>query len=143
MSPRESLAYLGTLPFAAGFLLPLLGMTQLPVLGDVPQAALLYGVVIVSFMAGVHWGQHLSRPEQVPAFFLLASNAVALTAWFAAWLLPLAGAYAVLAGLFVVLWALDVRWARALALPQSYLQMRGRVTTIVTILLLGMTVLAC
>ena len=51
------LPYAGALPFAGGALLVLMRVHSLPFIGSTQNAVLSYGLLIIAFMAGVHWGQ--------------------------------------------------------------------------------------
>lgn len=132
----RTLPYAGTLPFVLGAAAPL--STTLPTLiymilfVDVQHLVLSYGLMILSFMAGVHWGQYLSglRPR---LNLLLSSNAVALTAWGCYILLsPIYICFA-FAALFALLYVIDTK----LSLDPSYLQTRRNVTCIVCISLVA------
>ncbi|WP_044407905.1 DUF3429 domain-containing protein [Thiomicrospira microaerophila] len=133
MSPirlAQILTYLGTLPFIYGALASL-QMAPLANLMpfDIQQALLGYALVILSFIAGIHWGVALSkmaapdqaRPEQarLAGRLLLMSNVIALWAW-CIWLWALSSlspfSFWGLALGFGVMLVLDWRW---LSLPQA------------------------
>lgn len=120
------LPYAGTLPFVACALLLLFGVKELPGLGHTSAVALAYGLVIVSFMAGVHWGQFLSglRPK---LNLLVSSNAVALIAWGSDLMLAPVYECLVFVALFAFLYWIDTQ----LKLDPHYLQTRRYVTLIV------------
>lgn len=71
------LARLGALPFVASVGLALLGWRDLHLVYFV----IAYGAVIVSFLAGIHWGLFLLRGGHSRLNLLLSSNALALFAW--------------------------------------------------------------
>jgi hypothetical protein len=123
----------GALPFVGCAVLQLIGIRELPLFGDVKTVASTYGLAIISFMAGVHWGQYLEG-KRVDLNLLVASNAVTLAAWFGFLLLPQFAFSLVLVVLFGVAYLID----RQLHLPSDYLTMRRNVTLIVSAsLLLG------
>lgn len=91
----------------AGLLAPLSPMPDL-----LREIALVYGVVICSFMAGTHWGLTLYSPlEQGRDGWLAVAVLPALLAWGSAFLPPAAAALALVA-LFGLLLAIDAQMAR-------------------------------
>lgn len=118
MSPirlAQILTYCGTLPFiySALYQLGVAPFAKL-VTFDVQQAVLAYAAVILSFLAGIHWGVALSKLEQannsLALKLLLMSNVVALWAWLM-WLLPieLMAVWGLVFG-FALMLVLDWRW---------------------------------
>lgn len=79
----QYLTYAGTIPFIVCALLPLVGVSTIANVGDVDFIARLYGLAIVSFVAGSHWGTYLYNRMRCPANLFLVSNIVVLSAWFA------------------------------------------------------------
>lgn len=84
-SPKlyAGLAVAGTLPFVACALLPLFGIQSIPVLGRLDELASAYGLAIVCFLAGAHWGNYLLARDDTPFNLFLTSNVIFLFAWFA------------------------------------------------------------
>lgn len=123
------LPFLGVLPFVFGAAAVWFSWT-LP-FGLQPAGFLSsYGLVILGFMAGVHWGQHLSGMRSrlnLP----LASNAFALAAWFVWLLLPPRPYFLLLAILFALLLAVDWRLCGSGAISPAYWRTRVQVTIIV------------
>lgn len=126
-SLRGVLPFLGTLPFVFGALLPIFGVREIPFLGPIESGVAAYGLTIVSFMAGVHWGQYLSG-VQSSLNLLMSSNAVALIAWGSYIGLPLFYVWFVFVGLFAALYAIDTQ----MAIEPQYLYTRKYVTAIVS-----------
>jgi Protein of unknown function (DUF3429) len=126
----RTLPYAGALPFLAGalakFSSTLPTIIYLTLFVDVTHLVLSYGLMIVSFMAGVHWGQYLSgaRPQ---INLLLSSNAVALAAWAAYILMQPFYVCFVFAGLIALLYLIDTK----LHLDVQYLQTRRNVSILV------------
>jgi len=120
------LPYAGVLPFVACALLLLCGVKEIKGLGHTIGVALTYGLVIVPFMAGAHWGQFLSglRPR---VNLLVSSNAVALIAWGSYLLLAPIYACLVFVALFAFLYWIDTQ----LELDGLYMRTRRYVTLIV------------
>jgi hypothetical protein len=122
----RTLPYAGVLPFIACALLSFLGIKDVPPLGNTKTIMLTYGLTIVSFMAGVHWGQVLSGVKS-NINLLVSSNVVALVAWFGFLLLPPHYFSALLMMLFVALYVID----RQLHPKSDYLTTRRNVTALV------------
>jgi len=75
------LTYAGTLPFISCAILPYANLPNLPFLGSFDRIAAVYALVIVSFMAGTHWGNYLVMEDESPINLFLSSNVVAIVAW--------------------------------------------------------------
>lgn len=126
------LAFAGALPFVFCALLLWTGTASLPVFGAVSSIAASYGLMILSFMAGVHWGQRLSGVETSLNLFLI-SNAIALAAWFSFLLLQPRLFFASLAVLFALLLMIDRRlWAEG-QITRDYLSTRTTVSALVVV----------
>ncbi|MGD9341749.1 MAG: DUF3429 domain-containing protein [Chromatiales bacterium] len=130
------LAYAGTLPFIACAILPWIGMPVVAGIGSCAYIAAAYGVAIVSFMAGIHWGTFLYQADSLPVNLLLTSNAITVAVWLAFILTPVAVSIAVIAAAFVLLLAVDFRLARVGLLTPDYLRTRRNVTLIVLAMLM-------
>jgi hypothetical protein len=126
----RSLAYAGALPFVIAGVLSLFGVPQLPFIGSVERMVMSYGLVIVCFMAGVHWGHFVSGMRS-QVNLLIASNLVALTAWFGFLMLSMVWFCMFLIGLFLVLLVIDRMLASEARIGRDYLKMRTVVTLIV------------
>ncbi len=128
------LPYAGTLPFVLGTIAKLTGTVPMIYFIDMRRLVLSYGVLIVSFIAGVHWGQYLSGTRG-HVNLLIASNVITLVAWLGGLLLlPVQICY-LLIGLFALLYVIDM----GLGLSPSYLQTRRNVTLIVCTSLLALS----
>lgn len=75
------LTYAGSLPFIAAAVCGVLDIDQIPVLGSVITILSVYGIVIAAFMAGVHWGQHLSLNDSWQSHLAICSNVIAIVVW--------------------------------------------------------------
>ena len=126
----RTLPYAGTLPFVLGaaslFSTTLPTLIYMVMFIDVQHLVLSFGLLIVAFMAGVHWGQSVSG-VQSRFNLLVSSNAVALIAWGCYLTLPPFYVCLVFAALFALLYVIDTQ----LSLDPSYLQTRRVVTIIV------------
>ncbi len=126
------LAFAGALPFVVSALLLWAGHASVPVLGTVSNIAASYGLLILSFMAGVQWGQQLSGIETGLNLFL-SSNAIALAGWFAYLLLSSRLFFACLAVLFAVLLMIDRRLGAEGHLSTDYMRTRTVVSALVVL----------
>lgn len=123
---------LATLLTYAGILPPwlLLALAQVTELGGLALAALGYGAVIASFVAGIQWSTFLHSGGQTPLNLLLVSNLGALAAWgcvmVSLWSMPIGfvGLALVLAALLVV----DERSFAARVLPDWFRPLRRHAT---------------
>jgi hypothetical protein len=129
------LPYAGTLPFVGCAVLLLTGVRNLLPFGDVTTIALAYGLAIVSFMAGVHWGQYLAG-VRTRVDLLISSNMVALVAWSGFLLLPKLHFCLLLIVLFIVLNSIDGHLHHQGAIDRHYRQLRNYVTAVVCLSLL-------
>ncbi len=130
------LAYAGAMPFIACAVLPWLGVPVIAAIGSCAYIAATYGVAIVSFMAGIHWGTYLYQADSLPVNLLLTSNAITVAVWLAFILSPVAVSLGVVAAAFLLLLAVDFRLARAGLLTRDYLRTRRNVTVIVIVMLM-------
>jgi hypothetical protein len=127
------LPYAGALPFVGCAALQLIGIKEVPLLGDLKTVASSYGLTILSFMVGVHWGQYLEG-RRASLNLLVASNVLTLAAWFGFLLLPPLAFAVLLVALFAAAYLIDSQ----LHLPSHYIATRRNVTAIVSAsLLLG------
>jgi ATP/ADP translocase len=126
------LAFAGALPFVASALLLWAGHTSLPVLGSVANIAASYGLLILAFMAGVHWGQRLSGVKTSLNLFL-TSNVTALAGWFAYLLLSPRLFFASLAVLFAVVLLIDRRLGSEGHVSIDYIRTRTAVSALVVL----------
>lgn len=126
----------GVTPFLACALLPLMGVEALEPVGPLDRIAALYGLAIVSFLAGIHWATQIYELHKSSFNLLLASNVVFLLTWFAFVVgnLDIALAAQVLA--LLVLLGVD-RWLYGSGLiSKHYLKVRFVATALAVISLL-------
>ena len=100
-------------------------------------AFLCYGAVILSFLAGIHWGLAFQKRVVDCFYLILSSNVIALLAW-ASLLLTVATLSIIflLVG-FIIQCAIDYSLLLCGVVPRWYLLMRIRVTLIVVIMLIA------
>mgnify|MGYP002066714968 CR=1 FL=1 len=104
---------------------------DLPVTGDEAAALVSYGAIILSFMAGTHWGLYLSASERSAANLFITSNVVTLAAWAAFLAGPAILTLAVLGAGFVFLLYIDYGLRAREVLTPDYLRTRLHATVIV------------
>lgn len=122
------LTYAGLLPFIGCALLPFAGIRELRGLGSVDFIAATYGLAIVCFLCGAHWGTSLYNRTAAPDNLLVTSNVIVVACWIAF----LAGAPAVtlfaLILAFLSLLFIDYRLLKAGLLTDYYFRMRATAT---------------
>jgi hypothetical protein len=132
----SSLAFAGTLPFIACALLPLSGIDSIPPLGNLDAVASAYGLTIVCFLAGAHWGVHLSGLSAGSLNLFVTSNAIFVAVWFAFVGAGIAWAIAVQIIAFLLLLQIDFRLYKNGRISLHYLRIRSIATVIAVISLL-------
>ena len=75
------LPYAGALPFIFCALCFIEGIHILPFFGYTDKVLSGYGLIISSFMAGSHWGQHLSLSSKCGLYLPFFSNINAILLW--------------------------------------------------------------
>ena len=121
----------GALPFVACAACLVIGVTDVPLFGNVQTLLASYAIVILSFMSGVHWGQHLHIDATAGQRLALISNVITLSGWFAYLLAPFGVTLITCAIGFILLLMIDVRLRTSGHLTASYLGLRVIVTGIV------------
>lgn len=130
------LALTGTTPFVACALLPLFGIDTLPVLGALDFLASTYGLAIICFLAGAHWGIYLYGQSRTPFNLFVSSNVVLLAVWFAFIGANLAWSIAVQIIAFQTLLFIDFRLNQGAIISARYLRIRFVATLLASISLL-------
>jgi len=136
MNKREIFPYLtfaGSLPFIIGAVCIFTEVNTLPLVGDVQHALSIYGLVIACFMAGAHWGQHLSLEGSWAMALPVCSNIAALVLWLSYLVLDFKQFLLALIAVFVCLLLIDVGLHRAKTITSNYHRVRVIVTTIVCV----------
>lgn len=131
-----ALGYAGAIPFVALGLAALLGSAEV---GRLALHALWgYGVAILSFLGGVHWGAAITQGS--PTLVRLGGGVVPSLAGWASYLLGGRLGLWLLAVAFAALLAYDLHTVRAGGLPRWYPALRWPLTLIVVtaLLLAGM-----
>ena len=131
-----ALALAGTVPFIAGALLPLLGYDSLPLLGPLDHLVASYGLAIVCFLAGAHWGTYLSGRSADSLNLFVISNAIFLAVWFAYVGAGVQTAIGVQISAFLTLLFIDLRLKTGDVISAMYLRVRTVATVIAVLSLL-------
>lgn len=132
----SALAFAGTLPFIACAVLPLAGIDAIPPLGNLDAVASAYGLAIVCFLAGAHWGTHLSGLSADSLNLFVISNAIFLAVWFAFVGAGIPSAIAIQIIAFLLLLQIDFRLYKNRVISLQYLRVRSIATVIAVISLL-------
>ena len=131
-----ALALAGTTPFIAGALLPLLGHDSLPHLGPVDMLVASYGLAIVCFLAGAHWGIYLSGRSDDSLNLFVTSNAIFLAVWFAYVGAGIQTAIGMQIVAFLALLFIDLRLRTGDIISAMYFRVRTAATLIAIVSLL-------
>lgn len=133
--PSPYLTFAGAIPFVACAFLLMIDVVTVPVLGSVVDILSAYGLVIASFMAGAHWGNHLDLADdnkwaiRLPLY----SNVIALGLWLGFLILSASSFIWLLVIGFISLLVIDYSLHRAQIISDVYFKIRQYVTVIVVI----------
>ena len=136
--PSPYLTFAGAIPFVLGAVFITIDIDAIPVLGNTTDILSIYGLVIASFMAGAHWGNHLSLADdntwavKLPIF----SNIIALALWLGFLTLSSAGFIWLLVAGFISLLMIDYGLHQAHIISNEYFRVRRYVTIIVVVALI-------
>ena len=131
------LTYTGAIPFV--FCAVCLGfdIQQIPLLGSVKTTLSIYGLLISSFLAGAHWGQHLHiNKAQWRLALPLFSNTVAILVCIGFLVLSFKMQMVMFVAVFVVLLMIDHRLFQINVITRHYFQTRFFVSAIVIVSLI-------
>lgn len=128
------LAYCGAIPFIVFALLHLADIQQIKHLGTTTQLTISYGLLIVSFMCGIHWGIQLQRSIKTNLFII--SNVLTLSCWFIYLMGPVFIIIITYILCFSALLYIDHQLKSSSMISGEYFKMRTIVTSIVIISLL-------
>ncbi|MBT8068594.1 MAG: DUF3429 domain-containing protein [Gammaproteobacteria bacterium] len=131
-----ALALAGTIPFIAAALLPLLGHDALPYVGPLDEMVASYGLAIVCFLAGAHWGTYLSGRSADSLNLFVISNVIFLAVWFAYLGASIKSAIGIQIFAFLTLLFIDMRLRSHDVISATYLRVRTVATLIAVVSLL-------
>jgi hypothetical protein len=130
------LTFAGTIPFIACTILQYGNAPKFNFLGSYIEIALIYGLVIASFMSGAHWGIYLSHKDRSPFNLFITSNILTVLIWLV-YLLFSSSVFllSLIIGFSLLLW-IDYRLYQSEILSHEYIKTRTTVTFIVNFFLL-------
>jgi len=133
--PSPYLTFAGAIPFVTCAFLLMIDVVTVPMLGSVLDVLSAYGLVIGSFMAGAHWGNHLDLADdnkwaiRLPLY----SNIIALGLWLGFLILSASSFIWLLVIGFISLLVIDYSLHQAQIISHTYFKVRQYVTAIVVI----------
>ena len=131
------LTYAGAIPFVFCAVCLSFDIQSLPLLGSIERILSVYGLVISSFLAGAHWGQHLHiNKSQWVRFLPIFSNVIAVLLWLGFLVLSFKMQMVMFATAFVVLIIIDNRLFQMDIITRHYFQTRFIVTASVIVSLI-------
>ncbi len=135
-----TLTYAGAIPFIIFVICLLLDISQLPWLGSTENILSVYTLVISTFLAGAHWGQHLHIQGRWHRALPIVSTIMAVVLWLAFILLGFKALTGVFVAAFVILLLIDQRLFHDEVITRPYFQTRCFVSAIVilTLIISGM-----
>ena len=133
--PSPYLTFAGAIPFVACAFLLIVDVVTVPMLGSVLDVLSAYGLVIASFMAGAHWGNHLDLADdnKWAVRLPLYSNVIALGLWLGFLILSASSFIWLLVVGFISLLVIDYSLHRAQIISDVYFKIRQYVTAIVVV----------
>ena len=123
----------GAIPFVALTLMMVMA-TPLPLSVSPAIALHLYGVVIASFVAGMHWGIHFCKRTKDNVY--VHTSIIALVLWCSLLLAGTAAGFAVVLFGFLLLWFEEYRFSVQRVTTAWFWQTRNRVSAAVVLSLL-------
>ncbi|TBR41559.1 DUF3429 family protein [Marinomonas agarivorans] len=130
------LTYAGALPFIFCAVSLILNIKTWPWLGGVDNIMSLYALAIATFLAGSHWGQHLSIVGKWQDYLSLSSNFITVALWLAFLTLPFRVLLLVFIAAFLILLLIDLQLVRHNWIDKTYFRTRCVITAIVIMTLI-------
>ena len=125
------LTYAGALPFIICAACLAFNIEFIPLLGATEQVLSVYALIIATFIAGNHWGQHLYIKNKWQYHLPISSNVIVIALWFGFLTLSFKLLIAIFVAAFIVLLIIDQRLFRHNLITRRYFQMRCLATAIV------------
>ena len=125
------LTYTGALPFIVCAICLALNIKFIPLLGATEQVLSVYALIIATFIAGSHWGQHLHMKNKWQYHLPILSNVIVIALWFGFLVLSFKPLIAIFVTAFLVLLVIDQRLFQHNLITRQYFRMRCLATTIV------------
>lgn len=126
----SALTLAGTLPFLGCAIAPLFGYASVPLLGPLDAVVASYGLAIVCFLAGTHWGLYLAGSSAGVLNLFVLSNTVFLAVWIAYIAASIEVAIGVQVLAFLALLPVEFKLRKGDVISRSYLRIRGIATLI-------------
>ena len=131
------LTYAGSIPFVLCAVFFSTNTKNLHLLGSVEKILSAYGLMILSFLAGAHWGQYLHINRWIWSYALtILSNIIAVLLWFGFLVLSFKMLVSMFVAAFVVLLIIDHRLFQMDLISNHYFQTRFFVSAIVIVSLI-------
>lgn len=133
--PSPYLTFAGAIPFVLCAILITVGIEVIPALGKTEHVLSIYGLVIASFMAGAHWGNHLGLADddswavKLPIF----SNIITLALWLGFLSILTVGFIWLLVVGFIAMLVIDYGLHNSKIISNDYFIVRKYVTAIVVV----------
>ena len=134
------LTYAGALPFIACTVFLHFNINEIPIIDGLIDAEIeeilgIYALIIVSFLAGAHWGQQFFIKGVWHRALPLASNLIAIILWLGYLSLSLKAMLFLFIAAFILLLWIDYRLFKQASLTHNYFKTRCIVTSIVILCL--------
>ena len=114
----------------------MLGLDALPHLGPLDQLVASYGLAIVCFLAGAHWGTYLAGRSTNSLNLFVISNVIFLAVWFAYVGAGIKTAIGMQIFAFLTLLLIDLRLRSGDVISATYFRVRAVATLIAIVSLL-------
>lgn len=125
------LALAGCIPFIATAIYLTTDMKSYFSIGDAKKYISVYGLVIISFMAGSNWGVHLNRSDKWRIALPLLSNAITIVVFFAFVALQYSDYLVAQILFFIFLLLVDIKLLQSGIISKIYFNTRFNATLIV------------
>ncbi len=125
------LTYAGVLPFTICSTCLALGIEVIPLLGATEKILRVYSLVIITFMAGSHWGQHLHLDNKWRCYLPILSNILTIALCLGFLTLPFQPLLATFVATLLILLIIDQRLFQHGFITRQYFRTRCLVTAIV------------
>ena len=136
MRPYPYLAYAGLLPFIICSICLALNVKVIPLFGATEKLLSIYSLVITTFMAGSHWGQHLNLDNKWSYYLPILSNVLTITLFLGFLVLPFKLLLAAFITALLILLVIDKRLFQHGLITRQYFRTRCLVTAIVVVTLI-------
>ncbi len=133
----QLLVYSGAIPFIACVCVSVLGWD----IFDARWYGITYGAVILSFLAGIHWGVYLFLSPSCPYNLFITSNIAALLGWLSLLIFPHWGSFLLLILCFSWLLLIDHKLFKLDIIPDWFYRLRVHATIIVIVSLLSLALI--